>query len=63
MKTLKIIEIYLGFNIKINAANNPRCRKRQYCEINIVPKFHFLTFAYIASLNIQFQTFYSTVMF
>jgi len=48
---MKIIEIYLGFNIKINAANKQRNWQRQYCKIDIVSKFHSFNLSHILSLH------------
>ena len=64
LTTMKIIKIYLGFNIKINAANKQRNWQRQYCKIDIVSKFHSFNLSHILSLHIQSKkTFYSIVIF
>ena len=55
LTTMKIIKIYLGFNIKINAANKQRNWQRQYCKIDIVSKFHSFNLSQILSLHIQSQ--------
>jgi len=64
LTTMKIMKIYLGFNIKINAANKQRNWQRQYCKIDIVSKFHSFNLSHILSLHIQSKkTFYSIVIF
>merc|ERR1711997_424034 len=64
LTTMKIIKLYLGFNIKINAANKQRNWQRQYCKIDIVSKFHSFNLSHILSLHIQSQkSFYSIVIF
>ena len=55
LTTMKIIKIYLGFNIKINAANKQRNWQRQNCKIDIVSKFHSFNLSHILSLHIQSQ--------
>ena len=48
-------KIYLGFNIKINAATKQRNWQRQYCKIYIVSKFHSFKLSHILTLQIQSQ--------